>query len=640
MDEAVRDGTAVVVSALAGTGGIGKTWLALYWAHRNLARFPDGQLFVDLRGRDASGQPLSLNTAVRGFIDAFGIAADRIPVDAGAQFGLYRSLVAGRRMLILLDNARDTAQAAPLLPGSPTCVVVVTSRDRLAGLVRSHGARSITLDVLSDAEARELLCALIGAQRVAEEAEAADELIACCAGLPLALSLVASRATAHPSFPLAGLVDELVNTTTRLGALDDGDGVTSLSAVLSWSYEALSPEEAMVFRGLGLAGGADISLAAVASLAGLPQRQAAGVLRALERVSLVHEHMPGRYRMHDLVQLYAEELAQQDESRHLALRRLVDFYLHTARRGDVLLDPDSEEVVRRPPAPGCVPLEFSSQNEAVEWFDVEHRNIVAAQQAANGDVVWQLAWALHGYHWWRGHLHDDLLAWQAASVAVRDSVELRPKVLVRQMLGFAYSRLMRHDEAFEQLDEALVMAGELGDPHKQAEVNHASAHAASKRGDVERALRHANEALRLYREAGAPLREGWALILLGSFAGKLNNQVLAWTSTEDALAVFQKHDYVPGKAAAFNSLGMLAGAVGDHGCAMAYHESALTIRRELGNSYAEADTLAQLGGTYAAMGRIAWAKSCWGAALALYRAQCRSADVERAVRQLDLLADR
>ncbi|GHH38165.1 hypothetical protein GCM10017774_28160 [Lentzea cavernae] len=639
MDEAVRDGAAVVVSALAGSGGIGKTWLALYWAHRNLAQFPDGQLFVDLRGRDATGQPLSLNAAVRGFLDAFGIAADRVPVDVGAQLGMYRSLVAGRRMLILLDNARDTAQAAPLLPGSPTCVVMVTSRDRLAGLVRNHGARSITVDVLPDADARELLGALIGARRVAEEAEAADDLIACCAGLPLALSLVASRATAHPTFPLAVLVDELVDATTRLSALDDGEGATSLSAVLSWSYEALSAEEAMVFRGLGLAGGTDISLAAVASLADLPQHRAAGVLRALERVSLVHKHMPGRYRMHDLVALYAEELALQDESRHLAQRRLVDFYLHTASCGDRLLDPDNQEVALRPPAPGCVPLEFASQNEAVEWFDVEHQNILAAQQVADREVVWQLAWALHAYHWWRGHLHDDLMAWRAAAVAVQGTAELRPRLLVHQMSGFAYARLMRHDEAQWQLGRALVVADELGDPHKQAEVNHASAHAAGLRGDVDQALRHAKEALRFYREAGASLREGWALILVGSFAGKLDDHALAWSSAEKALVVFQEHEYAPGKAAAFNALGMLAGAAEDHGCAMAYHESALTIRRELGNSYAEADTLAQLGETYTALRRTARARSCWGAALALYRAQSRNADVERAMRRLDLLAD-
>lgn len=631
MDEAAEQGTPVVVSALAGTGGIGKTWLALYWAHRNVDRFPDGQLFVDLRGRDATGEPMSLNTAVRGFIDAFGIPADRIPVDLGAQLGLYRSLVAGRRMLILLDNARDAAHAAPLLPGSPSCVVVVTSRDRLAGLVRSHGARSITLDVLSDDEARELLSTLIGAHRVEAEPRAAQDLITCCAGLPLALSIAASRATAHPSFPLAALVEELAHT--RLGALDDGDGAVSLSAVLSWSYQALSEQEAMVFRMLGLAGGADVSLAAVASMARLPALETARVLRALERVSLVHEHMPGRYRMHDLVQLYAEDVARQDESG--ALSRLVDFYLHTAYRGDRLLDPDSQEVELK--LPRCEPLAFASQAEAVEWFDIEHQNILAAQQVAEGEAVWQLAWVLHAYHWWRGHLHDDLKAWRHAEPAAND---LWSKVLVHQMLGFSYSRLRRYDEAFDQLDRALAVVDRLGDPSRQAAVHHAAARAAGEQGNAERALHHAVEALQLYRLAGAPLREAWALIMIATFAGKLGDQELAVSSAEKALSLFHEREYAPGKAAALNALGTLLGSVGDHACAMAYHESALTIRRELGNSYAEADTLAQLGITYTALSYFGRARSCWAAALALYRAQSRAADVERAVRALDLLADR
>ncbi len=391
--------------------------------------------------------------------------------------------------------------------------------------------------------------------------------------MPLALSIVASRATAHPSFPLAALAEEL--RLTRLGALDEGDGAVSLTAVLSWSYAALSPQEAMVFRMLGIAGTADVSLRAVAAMAQLPSIEAARVLRALERVSLVHEHMPGRYRMHDLVQLYAEDLARQDGSRQEAVRGLVDFYLHTAHNGDLLLDPDGQDVSLAPPR--GEPLTFGSQAEALQWFDIEHRNVLAAQQLAEGDAVWQLAWVLHAYHWWRGHLHDDLRAWRAAASAASD---LSAKVLVHQMLGYSCSRLWRFDEAFDQLDRALALVDRLGD--------HELAH---------------------------------------SSAGK-------------ALEVFQEHEYAPGKAAAFAALGTLLASIGDYACAMAYHESALTIRRELGNSYAEADTLAQLGLTYSAMGRPAWARSCWSAALALYRSQNRVADVEKALRELDLLVDR
>ncbi|HJP73197.1 MAG TPA: BTAD domain-containing putative transcriptional regulator, partial [Pseudonocardiaceae bacterium] len=233
-------GASVRISVIAGTGGIGKTWLALHWAHQNLHRFPDGQLFVNLRGFDPSGKPISLQDAVRGFLEALGVDPAGIPVALDAQVGLYRSLVTDKRMLILIDNAANTSQVAPLLPGSPTCTVVVTSRDRLSSLIAAHDAHPVPLDVLPEAEARELLAARLGPNRLSDEPQAVDDLLASCAGLPLALSIVAGRAQEHPEFPLTTLATELNDTTHRLAALDAEPALegntNSVRTILSWSY--------------------------------------------------------------------------------------------------------------------------------------------------------------------------------------------------------------------------------------------------------------------------------------------------------------------------------------------------------------------------------------------------------------------
>ncbi|MGH3994541.1 MAG: BTAD domain-containing putative transcriptional regulator, partial [Pseudonocardiaceae bacterium] len=227
------DDSTMVISAICGTGGIGKTWLALQWAHQHHDRFPDGQLYVNLRGFDPSGRPMPPATAIRTFLTALGVESTAIPTDPEAQPGLYRSLVAGKRMLIVLDNAVDTAQVAPLLPGSPGCTVLVTSRRQLTGLAASHGARLLTLDVLSEPESRDLLALHLGGDRLADEPDAVAELLDYCAGLPLALSIVAARAANRPDFPLAALADELRDHTRRLDALDAGEADASLRAVLS-----------------------------------------------------------------------------------------------------------------------------------------------------------------------------------------------------------------------------------------------------------------------------------------------------------------------------------------------------------------------------------------------------------------------
>ncbi len=295
--------------AIVGPGGIGKTWIAQRWAYEQRARYPDGQLYIDLRGFDPAGPPVSPAVAVRRFLDSLGVAPEAIPADLDAQAALYRSLVADRRLLIVLDNARDSAHVAPLLPGAAACTVLVTSRNQLVGLVTAHGARPLALGLLSDEEARQLLVGHLGGPRVAAEPAAVDALLRHCAGLPLALGIVAARAAVHPGTPLAALALELDEAATRLDALDAGELAVNLRAVLSCSIESLTPPAGRLFALLGLVPGPQSGSPSAASLAGLPVPATRVLLRQLTAAHLVAEPEPGRFRMHDLLRLYAAEQA-------------------------------------------------------------------------------------------------------------------------------------------------------------------------------------------------------------------------------------------------------------------------------------------------------------------------------------------
>src|SRR5439155_12904450 len=309
--DALLDGgdapTAVVVTAISGTAGIGKTALAVHWAHHARGRFPDGQLYVNLRGYDPAGQPVSPDEAIRGFLAALGVPPERMPPALAAQVSLYRSLLATRRVLVVLDNASDADQVRPLLPGAPGCLVLVTSRDSLVSLVAAEGARPLVLDLLPPGEARQLLTRRLDAARTAAEPDAVEDIVAACARLPLALAIAAARAATNPRLRLAALAAEL---RENLDALHGGDATSDVRAVFSSSYRTLTPPAARLFRLLSLCPGADVSAAATASLAGLPPARVRPLLAELTRAHLVSEHAAGRYTMHDLLRAYAAEQAR------------------------------------------------------------------------------------------------------------------------------------------------------------------------------------------------------------------------------------------------------------------------------------------------------------------------------------------
>lgn len=630
----------VVISVISGPGGIGKTWLALHWAHQEIKRFPDGQLFVDLRGFTPAGKSTPVAVAIRGFLDALGVEPARIPVEFDAQVGLYRSLVAGRRMLIVLDNAYDTAQIAPLLPGSPSCTVLVTSRRHLYGLATVHGARLLDLDMLSTDEARQILADRLGAERLAAEPGAVTELLECCAGLPLALSIVAARAIRYPNFPLRVLVEELRDHATRLDGLDAGEIPLNLRAVFSWSYNALSPEAATLFGLLGLVPGSDIGLPAAASLIGLPVAEVRGLLRELETAHLVIQSVPGRYRMHDLILLDAADQArrhQPGDLRDAALRRLVDFYLHTAYSAERLLAPHRRPIEIGIPEPGYHPHSLPDQEAAWVWFDVEYPCLLAAHNltADRGwhAKVWQLAWTLGTFYLWRGHLRDRLTVWQAGLAAAQHQGDSAILLLAHRRLGRACADAGRHDEAFVHLNRALALACGIGDLLSQAQTYAALAWTWGQRRDDQQALAHATSALCLFQALDQPVWEAEMHTTVGWFSARLGRHQQASTHSQAALTLFRRHD-CESEVHPLITLGYVAHHTGRHDQALHYYQQALTLIRHRGHTYTEAVTLNRLGQTYAALGEHDQARHVWRQALRLYQDQHRTIEVDRLRRHL------
>jgi DNA-binding SARP family transcriptional activator/tetratricopeptide (TPR) repeat protein len=628
-------GTTIAISAIGGAGGAGKTWLALHWAHRHLDRFPDGQLWVNLRGFDPSGQPLTPQAAIRILLDALGVEPAAIPADLDAQLGLYRGLVAGRRMLILLDNAADTAQVAPLLPGSPTCTVLVTSRDRLAGLVTSSGAHPVALEVFPDQDARALLADRLGDERMAAEPDPVAELVACCAGLPLALGIVAGRAQTHPELPLSALAADLRDATTRLAGLATDPSV-SVRAVLSWSHAALTPAQARVFGLLGRVPGPDISRSGAANLTGLTDEETLAALRALERVALVQQHVAGRYRMHDLVRLYAAEQAVDDES--TAARRLIHFYLHTAAAADRVISPRRSWIDLGEPVPGCRPDAFDDDAAAVAWFEPEHACVLAALRSASAlgwhREVFRLAWALGTFHWRRGHMSDDLVVWE---VALDSALRLAdPFVLARahRLLGHGYAHAGRYDEAMDHFKQSTVLTEQLGDRVEEGHTHYAMTQALALRGDDRAALEHGIRALRLFETADAPLPEAQALNAVGYLSARLGRYDEARTACERALALQRRHHDRASEVETLDSLGYIAHHTSRFADAIDYYQQAMRHYDDLGDSFGAASSLEALGHLHADQGHRTDARDTWQRALHLYQSQHRTADAQRIQRRL------
>ncbi len=633
-----RDG--MVVAAIEGMGGIGKTWLALHWAHRNINLFPDGQLYVDLRGFDHCGSPTTPATAVRGFLDALRVEPESIPVDFEAQAALYRSLVADRQMLVVLDNARDSAQVYPLLPGSRKCTVLVTSRNRLAGLATAHGAEQLALDVFDRSEALEVLVQRLGHAKVADNPDAVHQVLNHCGGLPLALGIIAAQAAVHANFDLKMVADGLHRVSDPLEALDSGDLNAVLGAVLSWSYRALSPAVARMFRLLGTAPGPDIGLPAAASLAALPASRAFSLLYSLENAHLVQQLEPGRFRMHDLVRLYAagraEDEGPESENR-AALRRVLSYYLRASYAGERQLFPDRKAITIAENVGQVELLPPGDNGTALSWFEAEHPCLLAAQAVAEREgwdvLVWQFAWTMHGYLWRRGHVRDQLTTWRVGYLAAERLRSPTVQVLAHRLLGQALTRAGMHGEALHHLHEALRLATEANDAHGRARAHYDLAWL-YRNGDHRRAVAHATTALDLFAMMDNAVWQAEALAEIGWHQARLGYYDEAEKVCERALALFRMRANRQGEATALDILGYIAHHRGRYDIALSRYGESLTLCRDLGARYHETDTLDHLGQAHVALRQYAEARRAWQNAINLSYAQHRTDDAERLRRQL------
>ncbi|MFJ2723062.1 AfsR/SARP family transcriptional regulator [Streptomyces sp. NPDC087437] len=622
LDLSDQPGGSVVIFAIGGIGGIGKTRLVLHWAHQNLDRFPDGQLYVDLRGFDPSGEPpFAPAVAVRGFLDALGVASESVPLDVQAQVGLYRSLVQGRRMLIVLDNAADAEQAAALLPGSATCTVLVTSRRRLAGLASAYGARFLTLDVLTDPEARELLARHVGHDQAAAEPEAVAGLLEHCAGLPLAISVVGARAAAHSAFPLAVLAEELKDESARLDALDAGDLTANVRAAFTVSYHALTARAAEVFRLVGLAPGPEIGQAAIASLVAWPATVLRAALRELENAHLIQQTEPGRYRLHDLARLYAVEQAKTGlaDGSDEALLRVVDFYLHTAYTAAQRLDPHRDEIRLVAARPGVTPLALADHDAALAWFTVEHpvllSSIDLAVRTRHYAHAWQLAWALETFFDYRGHWHDWTASQHIALEAAQRLGNVSWKAAAHRSLGNVYTQIGRLDEGHTHFRHALDLYDNLGDRDSQAHTHRGLGWVCNQQGRQRDALDHAKQALTLYRQTGHQTGQTKALNNVGWLNIALGDHRAALKYCAQAVALNQAIGDRHGEAGAWDSLGYAHHHLTEYTDALDCYQRALELDRSFGDRYGETEILHHLGDTHLAVADPQAARLAWRHAL-------------------------
>jgi DNA-binding SARP family transcriptional activator/tetratricopeptide (TPR) repeat protein len=600
---------AIVISVIGGTAGVGKTALAVHWAHQVADRFPDGQLYVNLRGYDP-GQPVPAAEALAGFLRALGVPGQDIPVEEVDRAAQYRSLMAGRRMLVVLDNAGEVEQVRPLLPGSPACMVVVTSRDSLAGLVARDGARRLHLDLLPPGDALGLLRGLIGA-KVDSEPDAAGVLADRCCRLPLALRVAAELAVSRPAVPLAELAGELADQQRRLDLLDaGGDPHTAVQAVFSRSYRHLGGDAARAFRLLGLHPGPDIDCYATAALVGTGLGNARLLLDQLARAHLVELVPQGRYAMHDLLRAYAAKLAADEASeqeRRAALTRLFDYYVHAAASAMNALYPRERSQVGQIPRPEAAVQPVSDPATARRWLDGERGTLTAVAVYA-ADHGWPghatgLARILLRYLDTGSHYAEAVAIHTSARQAARHAGDRAAEAWALNGLGLAGWRQGRHQQAAGHIEAALALCRATGDRTGEVRALVNLGLIDARQGRHQEAAGHFEVALALCHQAGDRTGEVRALVNLGLADLRTGRHRQAENHLRVALALCREAgDRTPG-AYALTNLGVLHTKRGSYQQAADHHERALTLFREVGDRSGEANTLNGLGELFLAVGR-------------------------------------
>jgi tetratricopeptide (TPR) repeat protein len=590
-------GGPAVICAIAGTAGVGKTALAVHWAYRVAEHFADGQLYVNLRGY-APAEPMPASAAQEIFLRALGVT--QIPPDDDQRTALYRSTIAERSLLMVLDNARYADQIRPLLPTSGRCFVLVTSRDSLSGLVARDGAQRLLLNRLAPEQAIEMLERLLGPGRVQTERNACHELIGLCGALPLAIRVAAEHVTSDGGTAVAGLVGKLRrHGLDLLGAADDP--LTDVRTVLSWSYRCLPAATARMFRLLGVHPGPDIDVYAAASLAGVDLQTTEGLLHRLRRTHLIEEPTPGRYAMHDLLRAYAVEEATADEpqpARLAALTRVLDHYRYTAKVAMDILYPHERHLRPQPPRPRPLERPLQTAAEAAEWLVAEHVNLIAAVAAAAEPLpahTVDLA-SIVARHWEvQGRYHDAATVHRQALQAARARGDRAGEVTALRNIAVIEWRCNQIQPALRHYDAALDIARAIGDRAGEGQAAAGLGTVHWRLGHFDEALTWYRLALTLHRTVGDRATESRTLGNLALLYDQQGRPTEAIELNREAIALARASGDQVGESRWLGNLGLIYGRQGRYQQAREHHETSLAISRQLGDRGGAGRTLANLG---------------------------------------------
>jgi DNA-binding SARP family transcriptional activator/tetratricopeptide (TPR) repeat protein len=615
----------VMTIVISGTAGVGKTALANRWAHQVADRFPDGQLYASLHGHDATAPADPLEVLAR-FMRALGVAAEQVPEDLEEAAGMYRSLLDGKRILVLLDNAASTGQVRALLPGTPGCVVIVTSRNRLTGLRVREGPSAITLLPFVPAEAVELLHKILGPGRAAAEPAALAAIADECAYLPLALRIAAERASARPHHTLGALAAQLAVASGQLDMLDaDDDPATSVRAVFSWSYQSLAPDTARMFRLAGLHPGPDISVPAAAALADCDTHMAARLLETLANAHLVEIPAADRYRFHDLLRAYATECAAADEDeaeRTAALRRVLTWYLHTADAAAKLLAPARRQVPLEPSPANCRPLSFADYEHAIAWCDVEHLNLVAAIHAAAScgehQIAWNLPVALADYVRTRKLWAEGIKYGQASLPAPRRANDAHAEAWVLNGLAAAHHALGQFHDSLDFLQRSLKIRRHIGDRYDETSTLNNIGAVYGDLGQLDAAAGQFQCALDLATRTGDKYGQCSALYNLAEAHLKLRQPGKALEYGQQALAIASEIGCRQIEGVALTTLGDVSLTCAQAAAAEAHYQQALIVWQRASDRHREAATHRRLGDLHHRNGNTPHAHEHWLQALAIF----------------------
>jgi tetratricopeptide (TPR) repeat protein len=633
---ALAGGGSVVVSAIGGTAGVGKTALAVHAAHQLVNEFPDGHLYADLHGYTEGQDPVEPGEVLEVFLRRLGVPAEEMPVTTEERSGLLRQVLASRQVLMVLDNARSEGQVRPLLPGAGGSLVLVTSRSMLPGL---EADARISLDVLPEDEAVAMLAGLAGAARAGAEPGAVRELAGMCGRLPLALRIAGQVLAAHSAWPVAKMTQLLAEERDRLERLGAGD--LRVRAAFAVSYGLLEQGDARLFRLLGLHPSPDFDVLAAAALAGIDSEVAGRVLDRLAEAHLVSEDAAGQFGMHDLLRLFARGICRDTDSqqdREAAEARLVNYYAALATFLDSCVDPNLRPAAEREAEQAGVPL--PSMREALVMFQAERRSLVAvlglAAQHGWDEQVWRLSESMGDSLGILHYLDDLLTVIEAALAAARRAGERVAEGVILINLGTTYCDIERFEEAIGCYEQALTIRQETDDRYGEGLATHGLGLAYQGLRRFEEAIGCFQQALAILRETDNRRAQGRAMNDLGNTYGKLRRFEEAVGCFQQDIAICRETGDRYGEGQTLNNLGAAYWELRRFEEAITCYQQSLAIKREIGDRYGECLTLENLGIAYRKMGQPGQAAMCWREAAVAMR---DAGDHEKAGRLEQLAAD-